>query len=37
MQNEYYILFLIIATIFALQIGVPLILEYFIAKEKDDE
>ena len=36
MKNEYYIFFLIICFIFILQIGVPLILEYFV-KENDYE
>ena len=37
MKNEYYILFLIIAMIFVLQIGVPLIVEYFVENNNDDE
>jgi hypothetical protein len=37
MKNEYYILFLIIAMIFILQIGVPLIIDYFIMEDKNDD
>ena len=37
MKNEYYILFLIIAMIFVLQIGVPLIVDYFIMEDKNDD
>lgn len=36
MKNEYYILFMIIAMIFMLQIGVPLILEYFVGNDNND-
>ena len=36
MINEYYILFLIAATIFLFYLGVPLILEYFVEKNDDD-
>jgi hypothetical protein len=36
MKNEYYILFLIIAMIFMLQIGVPLIVDYFMMEIEDD-
>ena len=32
MINEYYVLFLIAATIFLFYLGVPLILEYFVEK-----
>jgi len=35
MKNEYYILFLIIAMIFVLQIGVPLIVDYFMMEDKN--
>ena len=37
MKNEYYILILIIAMIFMLQIGVPLIVDYFMMENDDDE
>jgi len=37
MKNEYYILFLIIAMIFVLQIGVPLIVDYFMMEDKNDD
>ena len=37
MKNEYYILFLVIAMIFVLQIGVPLIVDYFIMEDKNDD
>jgi hypothetical protein len=37
MKNEYYILFLIIAMIFILQIGVPLIVDYFMMENNDDD
>ena len=36
MKNEYYILFMIICFIFLLQIGVPLILEYFTEESNDE-
>jgi len=36
MKNEYYILFLVIAMIFVLQIGVPLIVDYFMMENDDD-
>jgi len=36
MKNEYYILFLIMAMIFMLQIGVPLIVDYFMMENDDD-
>jgi hypothetical protein len=37
MKNEYYILFLVIAMIFVLQIGVPLIVDYFMMEDKNDD
>lgn len=37
MKNEYYILLLVIAMIFMLQIGVPLIVDYFMMENNDDE
>lgn len=36
MANGYYILFLIAAMIFLLQFGIPLILEYFVENDDDD-
>lgn len=36
MANGYYILFLISAMIFLLQFGVPLIVEYFVENNDDD-
>ena len=36
MQNGYYILFLIAAMIFLLQFGVPLVVEYFVENNDDD-
>jgi len=36
MKNEYYILFLVIAMIFMLQIGVHLIVDYFMMENDDD-
>jgi len=37
MKNGYYILFLISAMIFLLQFGVPLIVEYFVENNDDEE
>lgn len=37
MANGYYILFLISAMIFLLQFGVPLIVEYFVENNDDEE
>ena len=37
MANGYYILFLIAAMIFLLQVGVPLIVEYFVENNDDEE
>lgn len=37
MANGYYILFLISAMIFLLQFGVPLIVEYFVENNNDEE
>ena len=36
MGNGYYILFLVAATIFLLYFGVPLIVEYFVENNDDD-
>ena len=36
MKKEYYILFLVISFIFLLQIGVPLIVDFFLKSDEDD-
>jgi len=34
-SNEYYVMFLVISLIFMIQVGVPIIIDYFYGVDED--